>query len=395
MRFISLGTIDIKILIPVLGGIITLIFTSFIGYSPKIEIIELNPFLLCIYSTLGMILAFIPFLIIKYKSKRENKINNKLLIESKLYKKLIVSKNVFRKTRFKKFRFILYSTFLDFFQTLLATIFIPSYLYNLWIFDIILMSLFSFLILKTKFYKHQFISMIVIVVLGLGLNILGYFTFDNTGAELKSFDIFIQFIIEIFFCIMIVIMKYNMEKNYCNPYELCLWEGVFGFILYSICLTIFCKFELSVYGIKHPDNLVQYLNEFDYNDLIVCLTNIIYYFIYNLSLILTCGYFTPIHILIISIINETDGFFRAGANLALDILGFFILILIAIMLLVFIEVIEINICNLSYNIKKNIELRSKNDSLFELDSIYLLNNEPELDEESEKQNIPMDSINNN
>ena len=173
-----------------------------------------------------------------------------------------------------------------------------------------------------------------------------------------------------------------MEKTYCNPYELCFFGGVMEFILYSICLIIFCRFKLTLYGIPHPDNLKQYFNEFDYNDLILCLSEIIVDFIYTISLILTCDYFTPIHILIISIISETYGFFKTDPNLALDILGILILILMAVMFLVFIEVIEINIYNLSYNTKRNIDLRSKNDTLIEFDSINLLDDELELDEKT-------------
>ena len=153
--------------------------------------------------------------------------------------------------------------------------------------------------------------------------------------------------------------------------------------MFIICLTIFCLFELSAYGIKHPDNLIQYFNEYDYNDFIICIVTIIVYFIFNISIILTCDYFTPIHILIISIIGETYGNFEIGSNLALNILGFIFILLIFIMFLVFIEVIEINIYNLSYNTKRNIKLRSKNDTLIELEAIYLTNQEAEFDEERE------------
>ena len=87
MKFISLGTIDIKFLIPVFGGIVGLISNIFMDYNPKIVIILYNPFLLSIYSTCGMILDFIPFLIIKYKSKKTNKIYNEKIIKSELYNK--------------------------------------------------------------------------------------------------------------------------------------------------------------------------------------------------------------------------------------------------------------------------------------------------------------------
>ena len=246
------------------------------------------------------------------------------------------------------------------------------------------MSLFSYLILKTKYYKHQFISIIIIVILGFGLNIIIYFQLDDTEEDgLNFLYIFIQFIIELCLCLDGVIMKYNLEKNYCEPYEFSLWEGVFGFILYSICLAVFCLFKLSVNDIKYPDILIKYFNEYDYNDFILCFSKIIKDFTFNISIILTCDYFTPIHILIIYIISDTILFFKTGLNWTLNILGLFILILMAIMFLVFIEVIEINIYNLSYNTKRNIKLRSKTDTKIEMEPIYLLNDEPKLDEETE------------
>ena len=375
MKFISIGTIDIKFLIPVVGGLVGLIYRIFIVKSPKLGIIKQNPFLRSMYVTFGMILALIPLLIIKYKSKVGN---DGQIIKSEYLKQLKDSKDAIKKTKCKKFRFILYSTIFDFLQTLLAILFILNIVYNLWIFDIIIMSLFSFLILKTKYYKHQFISMFIIVVLGFGLNIIKYFQLDDIEDKLNAFDIFIHLISEIIYCLVLVIRKYNMEINYCNPYELCFLEGVLLIIFYSICLGIFCRYELSVYGIPHPDNLIQYFDEYDYNDFIVCLAIIITHFIYSISIILTCDYFTPIHILIISIINESIRHLIPDSNWTLNILGIFILLLITITFLVFIEVIEINICNLSYNTKKNIELIAKKDALIEYD----YNNFPEDESES-------------
>ena len=386
MKYISLGIIDKKFLIPIIGGILALIYSIFIGYSPKIAIIDDNPFLQTLYIDLGMVFALIPYLITKYKSKRENKKYNEQLIKSKIYKKLSDSKNAVKKNRCKKYRFIIYSAILNFLQDLLLTLLAINFIYNYWIFDIIFLSFFSFLILKTKYYKHQFISMFIIVVLGFGLNIIKYFQLDDIEDKLNAFDIFIHLISEIIYCLVLVIRKYNMEINYCNPYELCFFVVVLLIIFYSICLGIFCRYELSVYGIPHPDNLIQYFDEYDYNDFIVCLAIIITHFIYSISIILTCDYFTPIHILIISIINQIYKHLLQNSNLALNILCFFILIIIFIMFLVFIEVIEINICKLSYNTKKNIESRSKTNTLVEMEAIELLEEELELDEEGRARN---------
>ena len=142
MKFITLGTINIKFLIPVVGGIINLIHNYFIRYSPKIEIINQNHFLETIYASIKMFFAFIPFLIIKYKTKADNKIYNEQLIKSEYYRKIKDRKNAIKKTKFKKYRFILYSTLIVFFQSLSNLLLAQYFIYNIWFFDIIFMSLF-------------------------------------------------------------------------------------------------------------------------------------------------------------------------------------------------------------------------------------------------------------
>ena len=184
-------------------------------------------------------------------------------------------------------------------------------IYNLWIFDIIFMSLFSFLLLKTKLYKHQYVSMITIICLGLLLNVVEYFKHNDVENELNFFEIFMKFLSE-------------------------------------ICLS-----------------LINY----DIYDFLVFLSSTISNVFYNIVIFVTCNYFTPCHILITSIIKEIYNNLNTDGNISLNFLTFFILILIALMFLVFIEIIEINFFNVSYNTKRNIELRSLSDFDITLNNI--------------------------
>ena len=381
MKYINIGQINSKFLIPVFGGLINLVFKFFIKYNPKYGIIGDNPFLFDMYIYLSLIFSFIPFLILKRKSKRLNLITNEQIKNNDLYKKFTENKNVIKKNKFKKYRFIFYSTIFDLIQTLILTLYIPNCVYNMWIFDIIFISIFSYLFLQAIIYKHQYISMIFIIIFGFGLNIIAYFKLGDEEDKIKPLEIFIKFLSEICFCLSIVIIKYNLEKNYCNPYEACIWQGVYGFILHSIILAIFCGFELSAYGIKHPDNLKKYFNEFNYNDFVVFLAIVIVHFVYNICIFLTCDYFTPTHILICSIIKETNLYLQPNSNWTLNIIGIVLLILIAFMFLIFIEVIEINIFKISYNTKKNIESRSKHETLIEFTNILASDDELKFDEE--------------
>ena len=69
MKLISFGKVNKKFLIPLLGGITALILKYLINLMPKIEMMAENPFILNIYAEIGMILSFIPFIILKYRSK--------------------------------------------------------------------------------------------------------------------------------------------------------------------------------------------------------------------------------------------------------------------------------------------------------------------------------------
>ena len=131
MALISLGKINKKIFIPILGGVLRLIYKFIVYENPKITIFSNNPFLLAIYTTIGMILAFIPYLILKNQIKRKSiniNINNnensssvktqksKLEIEFEHY-------DLYEETKSSKYKLILIATIFDCLQTLSIFIF--------------------------------------------------------------------------------------------------------------------------------------------------------------------------------------------------------------------------------------------------------------------------------
>ena len=187
-----------------------------------------------------------------------------------------------------------------------------------------------------------------------------------------------------------VISKYNMKKNYCSPYEICIWEGVIDVILYIISLVIINLIGPTISDIKYPDNFFDYFENYNTYDFILCVIVIIFNFIYNISLLLSCDFFTPFHILVIRIIDEYYTYLQFNDDWTLNILGIIILILITFMFLIFAEIIEVNIFNISYNTKRNIDLRSKTDSSFE----NIIAWSEATDEEEEKSNFSISTNNN-
>ena len=174
MKFITFGKFDKKLLILIIAGILRLIIQFTYANNPKYDILIKNPFITSIYSSIGMISAIIPHLIIKHRSKRSKINSNELQNQSKLDLELIYTP-VLGDIQYKKYKLILYQEIFDFSQTILASIFDMGINYTLWTSDIVFMSLFSYLLLKTKIYRHQYISMIIILILGLLMNVIEYY----------------------------------------------------------------------------------------------------------------------------------------------------------------------------------------------------------------------------
>jgi hypothetical protein len=366
MKIVSCGKINIKILIPIFSGFIRLICRVLLDINPKKEIVSKNPLIISIYSAFGMSLSFIPFLI--YKSRNRNLIskdNNKLIPQENRESKLSLKfeyYDVNKHVKKEKSKLILLCTLFDFSETILINAFCNNCVYNLWVFDITIISLFSYLILKKHLYKHQYLSMIIIIIFGIGLNVIEYLKKGDDDNKIDSIEIVSKFLSEVFFSLNIVINKFNMEKNFCSPYEICLWEGSINFALFSLCLLVFNYLGLTIGDIIYPENFFDYYNNFDLNDIIVILINVFASFFYNIFVLITCNEYTPCHVLIILIINESYYYFKFNENLILNITGFCILLLLLIAFLVFIEIIEFNICEISRNTIKNISIRAGRDS---------------------------------
>ena len=275
----------------------------------------------------------------------------------------LIHYDIIRKQRNDKFRLIFLSSLFDFSQSIVIYSFCIKCVYNLWVLDIILMSLFSFLILKNKIYSHHYLSILMIIALGLALNIIEYFKNEN---KIDALEILWKFISEVCFCFSIIIIRYNMEKNFCSIYEICIWHGIINFTLISICLLIFNKIKITIMDFKYPDNFNNYFNNFNHQDLYMAFISIIYGFIYNICVFFACDYFTAFHCLIGVIISEFYPYCKIKKT-TLNIIGFIIIFIILFIFLIFIEIIELNFCKLSKNTKKNITKRGQHDSLTALD----------------------------
>ena len=361
---ISFGKIDKNIFILIIS-IIIIITNKIIAIKTEfLNIIHFHTYITNLTEIFGRILSFIPFIIlnlINKNLKKRNVIINKQLV----YKSAYVKK--YKNINLKKYLFILLSSFLKYiYQILMAFIYIGNNV-DILIFDIVFISAFSYFLLKIKFAKHHLLSIIVITILGIIYNIINLLDY-----EVSLLKTFILLLIENLFCLALVLNKYTMEFTFCSPFELCFYEGIFSLILYTIFILVMYnidvtklrdKMYLKEYeGKYYLDNFNLFFEEFELNDIYAILYKVIYFFIYYLFIFIVIKIYSPFHSLILLLSEGIDLSF-GDEETWLYCLNIAIILISMLMILIFTEIIELNFCGLQENTKKNIDIRSRIESM--------------------------------
>ena len=213
--------------------------------------------------------------------------------------------------------------------------------------------------------------------------------FDNIGL----IDILVNIFGDTTYSLMIVLKRYVMVNLFCSAYEIVLYEGVFSFVIFSILLIILInveiteKYEKKIYIIyedkAYIDNLYAFIDVFnnDKMQIFIFFLMLIYYIPYYLFFNLTIKNNSVFHVLLI-LIAEENLFFKYEEDAFIICMNIFLTIIILFMFLVFIEIIELNFCGLSTNLKRNIAERAEietnsniddfeinKDSLLEMDAL--------------------------
>lgn len=350
-QIIKFGIIDKYILIPIIGGLIKIFYRYLILHiGPSFGN---HPFVFSLYSSLGMSLAFIRFI-------KEPNLDELMPPDAK-EKKQIVKRG--------KFIFICVAILLDFIQTLLATFFYLKTKLNLWNFDIIILGIFSRLILKISLYRHQLLSIASIFILSLIINLI------ILKEEKDLYINILTFVNQIIFHLEVVIHKLIIENYFSTPSEICFYEGVVNLFLYILCLSIFSNIEvpkeysyifndnlLDFNDKKYLDNFTSYYGKIDIKEIFIVLGYLPLIAMFNLSILITIKKYTPFHILIIFIVGDFEKIIYEYDDWKTYII-LIILCIIFLTILIFNEIIELNFCDLSYNIKRNLDIRFKQELL--------------------------------
>ena len=236
---------------------------------------------------------------------------------------------------------------------------------NYWVWDILFVLLLCHLLFKIQFYIHHYLSLIIIILIGLIIDLV----FENIQKDIKSdlVMVLLRFIREILLSLHEVVNKYIMEKQYGSEYEICLFNGVINLIL-------FVFFSLLNYYFFKLDDFAEYFNNFNTTELLVVLGVMITQFGFYLFALFTNNNFTPCHVFIIFVFGQLAFHLDFGSGVE-TIVIFASFIFILFMSLIFNEIIELNFCGLSKNIKRNIIYRAESEDFKIVSNLFFDTND--------------------
>ena len=383
VNLISFGEINKYLFFPFIGGIVKLFVEFYLHRFNKD--LTTHPLINGLNESIGFSLALIPFLIFNFKKRKNQEKNDYYLkFDSKIF-------------------LLVLSSFLVFLQKYILYCINHFDMINLWLFDIIFFSFFSYLILGQKLYIHQFISFIILFICS---SIFFYFYFSVN--EMKLIDFIVLVFVEILFCSSHVLIKYIFDNKNCTGWEINTYEGILSLILFLILLIPLSQVEIDknskiIKIFKHINYGGKiYLDNFEYfrNLTFIDYLNFIFSSIireaYNIFNLFTLKYFTPSHIIIILLSDEIYTSLKLIINLDIKyIIGICILYPITYFsIFVFVEIIELNFCNLSLNTRKNIINRYKDETdkekINEINLIYSSSSENNTNRNNEISIRPKD-----
>ena len=215
------------------------------------------------------------------------------------------------------------------------------------------------------YYKHQKITFIILCLLEFTKS--SYFTFFFDGFSYSDiWKILLNILSAILYSIFFAYIKGLMKYKFISPYKCCYMIGLINFpliiIIYfilsffnlgdctkeknSYCINIFLLFKSDLFTVNNIFRIIFFI--LIYGILMAMLIKAINdYTLYHIYVPLLLENFAK------NIINMTENF-DIFITIFLSI-SFFIEL---IMILIFLELIEVECCGLNKNVKKNIELRA-------------------------------------
>ena len=373
---ISKGYINKYILFALIAGLSKCFVSIMVFKFDKFANYNKHPLIIGFNAGIGMSLSIIPLIIVKTKSRRD-KTNDKSKENQQLSLKgtrislgdvNYIEKYDKKKLRIQKYLILLACAFLDFAQKFLSFFLKKLIINNIWMFNIIFISLFDYLIMKAKLYRHQYISCIIIVLIGIAATVVGLLG-DNERITVK---LFLCIGIEIMYSLAIVLAKFLMDHRACSPFDVTFYEGIFALIVNSILLAIFTNIPITDEGGKldkilklteyngkiYIDHFIAAFKDMQVGEVFFFILSAFGRLISNLFGHIIVKHYTSSHIILVLILGEIGLAFKEKHEWK-EIVQFSLFVFALFILLIFTEIIEINACDLEKNTRKNIQLREE------------------------------------
>ena len=380
---IEFGILTKKLLILLLYPIFILIRQFFLGS-------ETSPLYGYFTSSISYLLAGPLYLLILHVSKNRKKLSapknpeGKHSIVDQLY---LENQKILKRRKFKKKISIFLLTLINILRIIVETLLLtqkqindiyekfPEQLRAL--LTILFYIFFSKIILNSKIYKHQFISLSMIffcllILLFKNLEVHDIVIFDLAIALLCYIEVYA------FFVFYHVLVKKHFETHSNDPYHLMFFVGLFSFIL-IIPLDLFAYFynkESKIFELEIINQIKSLYEENKQKFFLKLIFDIISRFIYLAGIILTLYHFTPCHVFIsvillhfLSKITDWKSWQEIVSNNWYQIPIYFLLYSIAFFSsLIYNEIIIIHLWSMERNTFKYISLRQSTELEFSLKS---------------------------
>lgn len=388
--FISLGELSKKMIIPILIPIFYIVRHILLEETNKIKenSIFLNTGIVSLSYSLNIILLIIQNKSIKSQKKeiKETEFNNQLLIEkrkieSQKYRKRLIFLLLI--SLYNYFNFQVY----DLIKIYEPNNYNPCYFYSSSITVFFLSTaLMSYLLLGSKIYNHQILSLVLSPIFSVIM------TISFIPTQKMKFTDFIYLclclLLRNFHFILMVFGKLYMEKYYISQFDLLSSFGIFGisFSLISNFISYFIKFNGFEYRDVLKGNRLRNIFEcFPNINIFYFVVSIICWFIENNLIWFCISSLSPNHYIIYRNISSTFIIIMKIVeykNWYIDIISVISLISIFICGLIFNEIIIIHIYDLDKYTTIEIDKRQKEE---------LENNKTEYGGDEDNKNITIES----
>lgn len=354
MAFIGCGEININLLPLLLGCIFC--FLNRILNQYKDTLLLKNIVLTNIFISFADFFMVIPYIIFRKRSETEVKDENVVN-----YKKTSSSGNLQVDYIYNQgdsqnvegiWKYIIFSAII-FFITSIIFVYTVEIKTNSWILYILSTSIFYYLIFKVKLYKHHYLSIIIIILMGIIIDLVA----ENLQNEIvnKILKLLLSFIRIIALSLYYVLAKYIMEKKFASIYEVILSNGLINFILF----IIFAVIDYYSFGLYDYAN---YFKNFNIAELFVALGVMITQLGMYVCILSLNKRYSPCHSFIIFLFGQLAYHFYnfefKGSSIAIIIC----MLIMLLFSLIFSEIVEIYFWGLSYNLKRSIMLRAENET---------------------------------